>query len=77
MSGDILTGDWRRCRWCKLGIYEVQDPSSFVIDWGADTGLSVLPLNVRLDYGCGDMPLNDDEGTYGHYPEDPELLASV
>lgn len=66
--GDILTGRTVECVYCYRTIYEVQDPTSFVIDWGSDTGYSDLPLNVRLDYGCDSHPLSNEEGTYGHAP---------
>lgn len=55
---DILTGAHYRCTYCRRVITEVQDPYSFVIDYGDDG-----------DFGCDDHPLNNDEGTYGHVPD--------
>lgn len=67
--GDILTGRRAECHYCGEEIVEVQDPSSFVIDW-ASTDSSGNPVG---DFGCSSHPGNDDEGTYGHTPvADPE-----
>ena len=57
MREDIVTGGRPRCYYCHRELTEVQDPYSWVLDYG-DNG----------DFGCGEHPLSDDEGTYGHVP---------
>ena len=64
-KSDILTGRREICAYCGEVIIEVQDPYSFVIDW--DT--ANRDGDPSGDFGCGDHPLNDDEGTYGHVPD--------
>jgi hypothetical protein len=54
---DIQTGNVTDCLYCKRSITEVIDPFSGVIDW-SDNG----------DFGCGDNPINNDEGTGSHHP---------
>lgn len=73
-SGDILTGRTDTCVYCGQKIYEVQDPISFVLDWGSDTGTD-LPLNRRLDYGCDENPESGSEGVGSHLPSQKDRFT--
>lgn len=56
---DIPTGASRFiCANCEREIIEVQDPYSYVLDYG-DNG----------DFGCDSHPLSNEDGTYGHVPD--------
>lgn len=57
LSDDIKTGNVTTCLYCHRSITEVIDSVSGVVDWGDDG-----------DFGCGDNPINDEEGTGAHHP---------
>ena len=64
---DIVTGATPTCVYCLQVVTEVQDPYSFVLDYG-----------INGDFGCGEHPLNDEEGTYGHIPVfSPDFVTEV
>jgi hypothetical protein len=62
MRPDIITGATPTCVYCRQIVVEVQDPYSFVLDYGSE-----FPFG-GMDYGCDSHPLSDEEGTYGHTP---------
>lgn len=69
-TGSIDTGARGVCRWCGEIVAIVIDSTSGVRDLGAffevEEATMPVPVETGLDYGCGDHPENDDEGTMGH-----------
>ena len=54
---DIRTGGVATCVFCGETVEEVQDPYSFMQDYGQDG-----------DFGCAGSPWTDDEVTGSHVP---------
>lgn len=72
MREDIKTGRTDTCAYCGETIIEIQDPYSFVIDWGAEDHRH--PGDPKwCDWGCSDSPETDSEGCGSHFPKSGKL----
>ncbi len=70
---DLPEGTTADCHYCGLRILlDQQEGGGPAKDWGAGCPTPEQAWSVNgglgLDYGCGDHPANDDEGTWGHVP---------
>jgi hypothetical protein len=72
---NLPEGSLATCRYCKQAILlDQQEGGGPAKDWGSacegDSPQESWSVHggIGLDYGCGDHPANDDDGTWGHVP---------
>ena len=64
MLADIVTGREAECLYCGEWVREVKDPYSGCLDY---EGLTPEGTG-NGDFGCGEGPCSNEDGTDGHWP---------
>ena len=60
-----------RCLWCSQSLEDGREETGYTgegPDWGSKADSDEHPYGTFLDYGCGDSPDTNDEGTGSHTP---------